>query len=340
MAQDILIPSAAELRLVAQQLVPTLTLQDPIFQHFPITEEDADILMWEQEGFYTGVQGVRGLNGQPGRVKTAGLNRYLAEPGVYGEFMLLEERDLTKRRQYGTFGTVIDASDLVINRQKQLLTRRISRIRQIAWTLAATGQYSVAQTIGGQTFIMATDSYTFQTFAASPSWSTFATATPLADFRAVKLLQRGYSVSFGRQAKAYMNQTTFNNLIKNTNNADLFGRRTTGLATIENVNQLNALVAGDDLPTVVIHDDNYRDDTTAVQMFVPNNTVVVIGKRTLGDPVGEYRMTRNASNPGMAPGPYMAVKDNQDTPRQIKVHDGHNGGPVVFQPAAIVIMSV
>ena len=343
MATDFLLPSSAELQLVAQSLVPTLVMNDPIFKHFPITEKDAARLIWEQEAFYTGVQGIRGLNGQAGRVKEVGLNRFTAEPGVYGEHMVLDEFDMTERRIPGTFGTVIDATDLAISRQKQLLNRRINRIRQIAWNLASTGTYSVSQTIGGQSFVMATDSYTFQTYSAGVPWATVATATPLADLRAVKLLQRGYSVSFGRDATCYMNQTQFNSFIKNTNTADLFGRRTTGLATIENVNQLNQLLVGDDLPTIQVYDDNYRDDTGTVQLFLATNKAVVIGKRTLGDPVGEYRMTRNASNPNMAPGPFMKITDSADygqpMPREIKIWDAHNGGPIIFQPSAIVIMS-
>lgn len=345
---DFSYPSAAELRLVTQELLPKLTITDPIFRHFPITEEDTDILMWEQELFYTGLQGVRGLNGEPGRVKQVGLNRFIAEPGVYGEWLPINERDLTRRRMYGTFGSSIDITDLVLRRQRQLLTRRINRIEQIMWSLAATGTYSVAQTVGGTSYVMATDTYAFQTFSAGVSWGTPATATPLADFRAVQLLSRGYSVSFARDAVAYMNQGTWNKYIANLNAADIYGRRTGGLGTYENVQQVNQLLQGDNLPQIEVYDGNYRADPAnaadpgAVQLLVPDNKVVVIGNRTGGEAIGEYRMTRNASNPNLAPGPYMAVVEVNPgkPPRKIEVHDGHNGGPVVFHNKAIVIMSV
>jgi hypothetical protein len=69
--------------------------------------------------------------------------------------------------------------------------------------------------------------------------------------------------------------------------------------------------------------------------------VVVIGNRRDGQPIGEYRMTRNANNPGAAPGPYMKIVDDPDeVPRTVAVHDGHSGGPVVYYPSAIAVMTV
>jgi hypothetical protein len=77
-------------------------------------------------------------------------------------------------------------------------------------------------------------------------------------------------------------------------------------------------------------------------LFIPNNKVVVVGTRPAGQRVGEYRITRNANNPDLGPGPYMKVVDNGEdkVPREIDVHDGHNGGPVLYYPGAIVVMSV
>jgi hypothetical protein len=53
-------------------------------------------------------------------------------------------------------------------------------------------------------------------------------------------------------------------------------------------------------------------------------------------------MVRNANNPGMAPGAYTKIVDNgsTDVPRNIVVHEGHNGGPVLFYGTAIVVMTV
>jgi hypothetical protein len=272
-------------------------------------------------------------------VKKVGVNRFEVRPGVYGEFIRIDEVELTRRRQIGTFGTPIDVSDLVLEAQNHLLVRRLDRIEQIGWDLLTTGTYSVPAPDG---VTLKTDSFTLQTFTASVTWATEATATPLGDLRSVQLLHRGHSVSFGAKAQAFMNQNTFNNLISNVNPDDLYGRRTSGLSLVNNLKDLNALLAGDGLPQLVIYDEGYLDDTGTFQLFIPNDKVVVVGKRPAGQRVAEYRMTRNANNVDLAPGPYMRVIDEGEykVPRVIEVHDGHNGGPVVFYGSAIVVMNV
>ena len=57
-----------------------------------------------------------------------------------------------------------------------------------------------------------------------------------------------------------MNQTDVNNLLNNSNSADLFGRRVNGLSTVNNLSDLNELLAGDDLPQIVVYDKGYLND--------------------------------------------------------------------------------
>jgi hypothetical protein len=320
--------------------MPRLTQDRPIFDIFPIRAVNETMLIWEQYDNFKGLQQVRGYNGEPPRVNPVGLNQYSMLPGVYGEHTPISEHELSVRRAPGTFGTPIDLTELVLQKQDHLLGRRLDRIEQIGWTLLSTGTFSVSSPVGG---VLHTDTFPLQTFTASVSWSNFSTSTPLADFSAVQLLSRGRSVDFGAAATAYMNRATFNNLRSNTNAADLYGRRTAGLGTFNNLQGINQLLAGDDLPTVVVYDMGWLDDTTgAFTPFIPTNTVVVVGKRPAGQTVGEYRMTRNANNPDMAPGPYMRVIDlgEMKVPRNIEVHDGHNGGPVLYYGSAIVVLNV
>ncbi len=336
---EYIFPESAELTLIAQEKLPRLTAARPIFSEFPLQDADAYLLMWEQKDNYIGLQQIRGINGEPGKVTKVGAKRYQVEPGVYGEFVVIDEREILTRRQWGSFNAPIDVTDLVMDAQDQLLGRRLDRIENTLWTLAITGTYSVAGPSGA---VLASDSYTTQTFSAVTPWSTVATATPLADFRAVQLLARGHSVSFGGGAKAYMNRTTANNLLSNTNQSDLGGRRAAGLSTLNSLPQIASLIAGDDLPQIVVYDEGYLDNSGAFQLFIPNNKVVVVGQRPAGQAVGNYRMVRNAVNPGLAPGAYQKVinhAEHQVVPL-IEVHDGHNGGPVIYYPSAIVVMSV
>lgn len=335
---DLVYPTNAELREIAQDLLPRLQANRPVFRIFPIVDVDNHVVMWEQEDNYTGLQQVRGLNGEPPRIRKNGVKRYLMQPGVYGEFELIDEVELTTRRQYGTFNAPIDAADLVMRAQRRLLVRRLDRIESIVWTLLSTGTFSVAGPAGA---VLHTDSYTMQVYSATTPWATAATSTPLADLRAVQLLARGHSVNFGASAVAWMNQVTFNRMVNNTNNADIYGRRTAGLGTFNSEAQINQLLAGDNLPNIQIYDQGYLNDSGTFVPFIPDNVVIVVGQRGDGAPVGEYQMTRNANNPGLAPGAYMKIVDEPDeVPRSLEVHDGHNGGPAIFFPSAVVRMNV
>lgn len=339
MTTNYVYPTNSELQLVAAEKMPVLTLADPLFRIMPIVNVDAYLLEWDQLDSYVGLQSVRGLNGQPGNVTAVGGVRFRATPGVYGEFLTIDEEELTTRRQFGTFATPVNVTDLVMQRQDHLLNRRIDRIRQIGWTLLSTGTFSVSNANG----VIHTDSYTLQTYNAS-TWSTASSATPLADMRAVQLLGRGKGVSFGASSVAFMNRVTFNRMISNTNSADLAGRRTAGLslATVLSLADTNALFAGEDLPQIEIYDDGYLNDAGTFVPFIGDNIVVVVGKRQNGDIIADYAMTRNAQNPDLSPGAYMKVIDHGDefVPRVIEIHDGHNGGPRIYHPGSIVVMDV
>lgn len=337
------VPTAADLRLIEQDLLPNLMLNSPIFRHFPITEEEADLLIWEQLDNYQGLQGIRGIGGAPSSVAHVQLKQYMAQPGYYGEFKKLDEAKILRTKKYGTFGDVTNVNDLVLLDQVHLLDRRMKRIEQILWNIAQ-GTYSVS-TKNGQ--VLATDTYTVQTFTASVTWATSATATPFSDFRTVKTKHRGHSVNFGAAAMAYMNLVTYNNMIGNTNANDLFGKRFKSLSTISSLGEMTGLLNEDDLPTPFVYDEGYLSDGTdgnaagTFVPFIPSGVVIVIGKRPNGTRCGEYRMTRNLENPNLAPGAYtkVIVQDKQ-VPTSIETHDGHNGGPIIEFPSSIVVMSV
>lgn len=330
-------PSNAELMEIEREKMPRLQADRLGFQIMPTENHDAAILMWEQEDNYTGLQQLRGLGGDPPRVKAVGAKRYQMEPGYYGEFRDLDETELTLRRNLGTFVSPVDISDLVMRAQDHLLERRLDRIEAIIWTLLATGTFSISSYTG----LVHTDTYTTQTYNAS-TWSTVSTATPLADMRAVQLLGRGKGVNFNAQATAYMNRVTWNNLISNSNTADLGGRVTVTTAPADRGAAVNAAFAGEDLPQFRVYDEGYLNDSATFVPYIGNGVVVVIGARPAGQRIGAYAYTRNANNPGMAPGPYMKVVDQGENtvPRRIDVHDGHNGGPVLRYPSAIVRMDV
>lgn len=335
MAQTYVFPNSEELKLIEQELLPTLEPDDPVLKEFPMTEVRADRVRWEQKDNYTGLQQVRGLNGAPNYVQRVGGKEYDMVPGVYGEFTTIDEKELTQRRQWGTFGDPVGINDLVADAQAYLLQRRLDRIRLILWTLVTSGTFSVPHPRGG---VIHTDAFNIQTFDSSVGWGTFATATPMADIRALGLKYRGKSIDFGKGARLYINRTTMNNLLLNTNASDAYGRRLPSGATINQLSDTQSILTANDLPEIVVYDGGYIDSANVFQLFIPDNKGVLIGRRTNGASLGEYRMTINANNPNTEPGAYTRVIDHGEDsiPRRIDVHDGHNGGPCIWYPSAIV----
>jgi hypothetical protein len=337
-------PTSNQLRVIEQLKMPVLESENPIFTYFPTDTSDTAQLSWEQEDNWTGLQQVRGIGGDPPRINKIGFKRYTEIPGYYGEFEPIDEIELTLRRQMGSWTTPVEISDLVMKAQDRLLARRRDRIASMLWTLVSTGVFSVS---GPNGTVLHSGAYTTQSFNATFGWGTPGTSTPINDFRAVQFLARGYSVDFGAPALAYMNRVTANKLLTNTNAADLGGRRLAGLMPVNNLSGVNTLLTGEGLPNVAIFDDGYlRESDGAFVPFIGDDVVIVFGRRTTGAPIGNYVYTRNVNNANMAPGPYSAVIDRgtdgpgRHIPRLIEVHDGHNGGPVIYFPSAIVVMDV
>ena len=339
-----LYPTNRELSTIAPQKIARMAENRVGFQIMPMRDVRAATIEWQQRDNFYGLQQLRGLDGAPTHVKPLGNNVYSYTPGVYGEFMTITETELTKRAGSITTDVPIDVGDLVAERQDQLMQRELDRMEQIIWTLLTTGTFSVALPGGAVGF---TDTFSIQTYTRLVAWSSITTATPLLDFQAMQLLGRGLGVSFGAGATAYMNRATANNLLSNSNSADLGGRRVFGGNTINDVTGITRILQGEDLPSIVVYDEGYYNDSNTFTLFIPNNKVVVIGQRAAGQRIGEYVKTLNANNPGRAPGSYSFVIDRANgtngekrVPPNMEVHQGHNGGPVLFYPGSIIIATV
>ena len=335
-------PTNREMQSILPEKVARLSAERVGLQIMPTRHVNAGIIQWNQKDNYRGLQQLRGLDGAPQHVIRTGSTTFNYNPGVYGEFSIIGETELTLRAGGVTQDVPISIEDLVLEEQDRMIQRELDRIEQINW-LAIAGTFSISSTNG----VIFTDTFNLQTYSRITAWATVATAVPLQDFRAIALLGRGNGVNFGAGATAYMNRATANTLIGNTNTGDLGGKRVMGGNSINNVPGIATLLQGEDLPQLAIYDEGYYDETNAFQLFIPNNRVFVIGKRPAGDRIGEYLMTRNLNNPNGAPGRYNYVLDRTNatnaekrTPPNIEIHQGHNGGPVIYHPKSIIVMTV
>lgn len=336
---SLIYPKSQTLEQIPPIFVPTLIQNNPIFGLFPTMNSDTWVVRWEQENNWGGATQVRGANSPPPTVSAPGIQTFYVEPTVYGEEMMVDEKTILERAAPGDDRRPIDVSTLVAQRYKMLLSRYINRLSIIGWNLLTTGVYNATARNGAVT---QTTSFTQRTYTASVGWSTAATSTPLADFRAVQLLGAGFSVDFGRGAVALMNRTTLNYMLINTNTADIGGRRTMGLAGINNATALGELFTGDDLPTIRVFDDGYMDDNATFTRFIPNGKVIVVGRRYDNEPIGNYILARNGERPGRDAGLATKVWETSpyEVPNTIKIYFGSNVACAVKYPSAIVVMNV
>ena len=309
---------------------------------FPEETVDAARVIWEQRDNIYGLMQARGYNGEPQSVNPLGWKNWDMEPSVFGEFVPLNEKILTERRAVGSPNDPVPVYDLVGEATTQLIVRQYDLCEAIIAALLCTSSYSVVGPTGA---VLNAQSFPIPTFAAPYAWSNYSQATPLADVKNAVLYYRGHSLDFGAgKGLVLMNRQQLNYMTLNTNPADLYGRRVTGLATANNLGAINELLLQDDMPNVAVYDKFYLDANGAVKLFIPTGTAVIVGKRTTGEPIGKWCYTRNMSTePPGRPGVYAFVSDVQEKrgrpPRTLEVHRGFNGGPKLAFPSAIIQMA-
>lgn len=343
------IPNLVALQEVEQEILPVLTMNDPLFDLFPIDSEDAATIEWEQKDNFAGLMAVRGINGNPGRVQKVGSKTYQMEPGYYGGFYPLDEKELTKRRQLGTFDDPINIDDLITEGLEHLMTQQVNRMRKIIADVITTGTFSVVDDLTGA--VQHTDSFTLPSSSASIPWTTLTTAVPLLNIRAALATRIGYSYDYGKDAIMLMNQNTYNNFVNNNNSADLAGKRASYGQTYASVGGINELLAADNLPQILVYNESYlATPSSTPTLLIPDGKVVICGKRKTGRSLGNFTITRNANNPDMAAAPYLWIVDpfqgatgnvlpSSAIPRTIEVHRGFNGGIKLPFPGGFYVLT-
>jgi len=336
--------TSAVLTEILQDKMPVLTFDDPLFTDImPTRSVNAALVIWEQRDNYKGLLTARIADEGYGKVKREGLSTFTVTPGLYGDQKEMHGSWLTNARQAGQFGQAIDLNVAQQEDMEHLLTRAISRIRKIGWDLVTNGIYQVPGPNGS---IIYQDTFNLTPFNAATAWATVATATPMLDMRNAKLRHRGHSVSFGRNAKLYLNSTDVNSLLANTNPNDLGAKRviTVGAGaqpfTLANV---NTYMFEADLPQIVEYDKTYIDDSGTVQLYIAQGYGVLVGARETGEPVGEFLLTRNAdnlvsgtkSNPGQFDNLYFDFDLKRNPARGVSTMS-FAGAPAIYFPSAVV----
>ncbi|NBW18091.1 MAG: hypothetical protein EBR82_59970 [Caulobacteraceae bacterium] len=343
------LPTNADLTSVAQEFIAPLTMNDPIFKYCPVTSKNVDTIEWEQEDNYFGIMQPRSLNTKFPSIKRVGGKRWSLVPGYYGEHYPVDERDITTRRPYGAWGEAEEVAAQVTRGVKMLTSNMVNRMAKAAWDLFANGTYSVTDATGATIY---TDSITLTTRAFS-QWSSASAGTPLRDFRTLKPLQRGKGCLFNKMSVAFMNTTTSQYMLNNTNTSDLGGRLIyPGLAgggvNVTSVEDVNRVLGGQDLPQIVEWDGGYFATQAAAQSgdfsqfttFIPDNKIVIVGFRPTNEPLAQVIQTRNGQNPNASPGIYIDAINPTEPPFAPNVYSGVNFGVAFYYPSNIVVATI
>ena len=293
------------------------------------------------------MQGRRGLGGAPlrawrfqptnpppapGRDDDAPF-RYADLFGCYGEYLPVTEWEWSPTR--GAAETGPDRRQVVWWKVRGLVARRYDRYEWALWKLLA----------GGPGFVHPAGVHVV---GPNPRW-TEPDADPLGMAGYFRAHSHG-GVSFDGRAPAYLNYKTADVLCQRLG----LPTEPTGLAdaatdaaralwrAFDDTFQarLDAATAGWGGPRFVRFGQGYLDERGDFRPFVPDGRVIVFGRRETAEPVGAYLNFKNANNPDIAPGPYTRLVHRVGDDGSREVHDGHNGGAVLYFPSAMVVMNV
>ena len=120
---------------------------------------------------------------------------------------------------------------------------------------------------------------------------------------------------------------------------------------------INKILSARGLPTLEVYDEGFIDDDGNLQTFLPDNVLVVIGKRPSGQRIGEFAMTptlHRQLNGQAAPGFFSFIEVNGGANTgsvsmaalgagknpKIEITGGVYGGTILFYPRSIVVMKV
>ena len=290
----------AELNEILQTLIPEKTFLDPLLTKIlPVRSvEEQEVMADQRAGFYGATQG-RDYGTGFGTVPRETKQRFAVPIGLYGEDKPMDEKFVMQSRKIGTFADVLDLRKEQGSDMENLLDRMIKLMLSTGWSMLTTGSYTNYGPDGKT--VIASDSYTLGSFTVAVAWSNFASSTPMADLRNIKLKHRGQSATFGRRGQLYLQTQDVNNLLQNTNANDLGAKR---VITVDagaqpfTLADVNRYLLEADLMEIVEYDKflptsaaSWSAGPSSYTMYIPYQTGVAVGARDYGDPLGHMVMT-------------------------------------------------
>ncbi|MGH9942944.1 MAG: major capsid protein [Pyrinomonadaceae bacterium] len=278
-------PTNFELDVVVQEYM----VQHEMFlgeEILPFEEMDSQKVRWDEEDNESGMTPPHNMDSEPRIDERPGSKTREYEPIPFKGSELIKESELLRARELGTLGGVINLDRYVAKRTRARQDKTYIRAEWCRWQALCNGEINI-----NENGVVVRETFPIQVYDALQPWDNHGAATPLKDANAVDLLFRGTGAT-ARGAIEYMNKTTFNHLIENTNDQDIRGFRSQNFAdvTFDLVN-INKMLEARGLPMIKVYDDGYYDRNKLFQTFIPNGKSVVVGKRPMNQKVGAFGMT-------------------------------------------------
>jgi hypothetical protein len=334
---------ATILREVASHLLERDIAKSKLLKLFPLVKRDETTLVFERQQVRVGQQHARGNDGPTGPVPKRGIDQFSVPASKYGDHYMITEGELIEKRAMGDIAKFMSTDKQTAAGVADLEDRYIARLHTNIANMLMNGTYTAADATGRE---MVREIYAIPQYTPNTLFDELGTATPLTYIRnLIPRLELGVSVNF-RSGVILCSRPTANLILNNSNAADMRGVRRDAGATINSIEDVNKLLAANDLPQIEVIDDGFYPGPvvsgrpTNFTRFLTNGKMVLLGARDDNQPIGEYRLTRAAQN-NSQPGEWYTVEDNrqQNSKHHILLSMGHNGGPVPYYPEAIAVIN-
>lgn len=348
---------------IAPDMLATVMEDDWLMNLAPPKFSDTSLVVWEMPENGYGLLSLKGEGAHPDVTDVPGYRRMTMAPGYYGETVLIKEDEMNNAREIGSTHEPMDIEKRVGYIQEQIVKRSFDRMRTLVSALARTGQFLVTRTDGAVTHTDTLEGYSSRNvFTPGVSWSLSGTATPIDDLQTWRnQLQLGTDSRFDENSELGMSSPTLTDLLATAQVRSQikidYGN------SVASLKKLNELLAGYNLPKIVLYDDSYYATKaaavarTGAVRFIPAKSFIWKGYRKDSSPVAEFQLTRNsvkdamAGDAQLAPGYEWAPKgrtavggeiakgmytllQRQLIPAQYRVDIGFNGGIAVKYPSA------
>lgn len=315
----------------------------------PLVVRDTQIIEWDELDFEVGMTAPHNMNADPKVAGRPGSKTHRFSPLFFKETDVLKESDMLMPRQAGTLGGALDLSAEIARIAKARVDRTMLRVESTIW------QTLKGHLVIDENGVKVDETFNVQTEHASVDWDEFATAKPIEDMTALALKFRGTGASI-EGAEAYINQTTANWLMNNKNADDLRGFQNPNFVALPySLDEVNKIMIARGLPKFVVYDQGaYNADVPAdFELFLEDGDVVIIGKRAVGETVGDWIQTPSLHHAAMGPnqfGFFSIVEVNgQPNPGaitiaqigagknpKVEVTGGVYGGPRLLYPKSVI----